>query len=158
MTAYPKPSRRRKSTAARSRDQVNDVRAGVYLRDDHRCVVNGSIVGTRRPCSGPLTIQHATGKGMGGSALFDSPELLRTMCLTHNTDQTSNADFARWCLWFGWSLPRNRVDVQANRYPVRYPDGADYFLDHDYQKHLVSPSAAIAIRTEAHPHLLEEIS
>jgi hypothetical protein len=159
MIGHPKKQpRRRKSLGAKSRRATEDNRPGVYFRDGRRCVVQGSIVADRWPCSGGLTVQHAIGKGMGGSAQFDSPELLRTMCLNHNVLQTSNAAFARFCLWFGWSLPRHRIDVQADRYPVRYPDGADYFLDNDYQKHLVGDRSAFAIRSEAHPDLAEELS
>jgi hypothetical protein len=159
MTAYPKKKpRKRKSIGAQSRKNVEDNRPGVYFRDGRRCVVHGSIAADRWPCSGGLTVQHAIGKGMGGSAQFDSPELLRTMCLNHNVLQTSNATFARFCLWFGWALPRHAAHIDPDRYPVRYPDGRDYFLDNDYQKHLVAESAATAIRAEAHPHLLEEIS
>lgn len=153
MPAWPKPSKRRKSRAAVSRDQVNEARDGIYMRDGYRCVVDGSLWAMRHPCRYGLTIQHAIGKGIGGSALFDSPILLRTMCLAHNTDQPASAEFARLCLLMGWSLERHRVGVDPHRVPVRYPDGCDYFLDNNFQKHLISRSTAAEIRAELYPEL-----
>lgn len=153
MPAWPKPAPRRKSRAARSRAQVDQVRPGVYMRDDHRCVVAGSPWALEHRCGGGLTIQHATGKGMGGSELFDSPVYLRTMCALHNFDQPASAEFGRLCLLMGWALERNRVGVDPHRVPVRYPDGRDYFLDNNYQRHLVSASTAADIRLELYPEL-----
>jgi hypothetical protein len=159
MPAWPKPSQRglpkRKTIGQQSRDQVEENRPGVYTRDERRCIVTGSIWATLEPCLGALTIQHATGKGSGSSALFDSPEYLRTMCTGHNVLQTSNARFARYCRFMGWSLERNRADVDATRVPVRYPDGKDYFLDSAYQKHEISKSTAAEIRGELYGPIVD---
>lgn len=152
MPAWPKPSQRglpkRKTIGQQSKAQVDENRPGVYNRDERRCIVVGSVWAATEPCVGALTIQHATGKGGGSSALFDSPEYLRTMCTGHNVLQTSNARFARYCRFMGWSLERNRVGVDPTRVPVRYPDGLDYFLDSAFQKHEISKRTAAEIRAE----------
>lgn len=158
MPAWPKPSQRRKSTAQRSKEAVDDNRPGVYNRDGRQCIVTGSEWAISDPCIGALTIQHATGKGMGGSALFDSPEMLRTMCTGHNVLQTSDAAFARHCLRMGWSLERNRVDVDPTRVPVRYPDGLDYFLDSAFQRHEISHRTAEEIRNELYGVDIDQVA
>ncbi|CAD5999398.1 hypothetical protein [Agreia sp. COWG] len=159
MPAWPKPSQRglpkRKTIGEQSKAQVDENRPGVYNRDERRCIVTGSMWATFEPCIGALTIQHATGKGAGSSALFDSPEYLRTMCTGHNVLQTSNARFARYCRFMGWSLERNRRGVDPTRVPVRYPDGKDYFLDSAFQKHEISKSTAADIRNEMHGPILD---
>lgn len=136
------------SRGQRSRGAVERVRAGVYERDGHTCVVQGSLPWRRWPCSGILTVQHAVGKGMGGSELFDSPEYLRTMCWHHNTFATMSAEFARACLIYGWTLERNRQDIDPSSVPVRYPDGHDYLLHPDLTREPVSRSWAQDRRIE----------
>lgn len=131
MAPYPKKGRPKASRAARSRYAVNLEREPVYIRDGHQCVVAGSTFAAEWPCSGDLTIQHSIGKGAGGSALYDGPECLRTMCGWHNTLAEINSKFAKACLWFGWSIPRGWTTIDPEVVPVRYPDGADYLLTRD---------------------------
>ena len=121
--AYPKPSAKRRTLGQRSREQVNDIRPMVQMRDDYRCVVAGTEYGKNSPCTPGLTMQHRVGRGAGGSARFDGPAYLICMCQHHNTLETSSADFAAVCLANGWKLPRNAVDVVAELIPVRYWDG-----------------------------------
>lgn len=125
-----------------SRAQVEKIREDIYTRDDHQCICARSAWAIKWPCWGILTIQHAMGKGMGGSALFDGPELLRTMCLGHNNLLESNAPFARAGLLLGWSLKRNRKDITPSDVPVRYPDGHDYRLFGNFGRALVIPADA----------------
>jgi hypothetical protein len=100
------------------------------MRDDYRCVAARSAWASTHPCGGGLTIGHARGRGMGGSAEFDEPAWLRTQCLVHNTLIESNARFRRFAEMEGWAIPRlHRVDPE--RVPVLYPDGLYYQLEHE---------------------------
>lgn len=120
---------RKRGRGVISRSQVDANRRAVFERDSHRCVAAGA-----GPCGGPLTIQHAVARGMGGSAKFDGPEYLRTFCLDHNVRETSSADFSRLCERHGWRVPRlgyPDVDEVITRIPVRYPDGTWWLLDRE---------------------------
>lgn len=116
------------SLGKRSRAQVNKIRDDIFLRDDFQCVCAGSKWALKWPCMGQLSIQHAMGRGMGGSALMDRPELLRTMCVVHNVLLEADADFAGDALLLGWRLERRRGDIDPTDVPVRYWDGRDYRL------------------------------
>jgi hypothetical protein len=159
MNAHPKPSRSRRTLGQQSKRQVEDNRDGIYLRDGHQCVVAGSMWARLFPCEGKLTIQHGIGRGMGGSAQFDSPECLRTMCFGHNDLQPKNSAFAKECIWMGWAIERNRRGLDWTLIPVRYPDGRDYQLTPDFQRHLLTVDEAAearalihGIRTIGEPH------
>ena len=96
-------------------------RATVKNRDNNMCVL-AQVDHKFDKCWGPLTIQHTVGRGAGGSKLFDTPDLLVTMCNGHNTLATSNADFARFCT--GRGLVRSRNSSRDPRLvPVEYADG-----------------------------------
>lgn len=96
-------------------------RKAVYARDNHECTL-ARVEHRFSPCYGPLTLQHTVGKGMGGSNLFDTADLLVTMCNGHNTLATSDADFARFCTSRG--LVRSRNSTRDPRLiPVLYWDG-----------------------------------
>jgi len=85
------------------------------------CVLAG-VVNRFAECWGPLTLQHTVNKGMGGSKLFDTPDLLVTMCNGHNTLATINADFEQFCK--ERCLVRSRNSTRDPRVvPVLYPDG-----------------------------------
>lgn len=114
-------------------------RAAVYNRDNNMCVL--AMVDHRfDKCSGPNTLQHTVGRGMGGSHLFDTPDLLVTMCNGHNTLATSNADFARFCT--GRGLVRSRNSSRDPRLvPVEYADG--WFRLEGDQRVWVHPLAAV---------------
>lgn len=129
---HPKPTRRRRTVGQQSAVQVAAVRARIFDRDEHRCLAEHVLV----PCFGSLTIQHAIGRGMGGSALLDRPSLLRTFCLGHNRLETESATFRALCLEFGWSLSRFG-DVKP--VPVRYPGCRWYLLDDDFGRDEVWP-------------------
>lgn len=147
---HPKPTRRRRTIGQQSKSQVEKNREAVYTRDNHECVVAGSLWARLHPCTGSLTLQHGTGKGMGGSAEFDGPQHLRAMCWGHNTLQPMNAAFAAECIWFGWALERNRRGLDVARVPVRYPDGRDYLLTETFQRTPLSCDTADALRAEIH--------
>jgi hypothetical protein len=96
-------------------------RAAVYNRDGHMCVL-AQVEHRFAACWGPLTLQHTVGRGAGGSKLFDTPDLLVTMCNGHNTLATSDAKFARFCM--GRGLVRSRNSTRDPRLvPVQYADG-----------------------------------
>ena len=96
-------------------------RATVYNRDNNMCVL-AQVDHRFDKCSGPLTLQHTVGRGMGGSHLFDTPDLLVAMCNGHNTLATSDAKFARFCT--GRGLVRSRNSSRDPRLvPVEYADG-----------------------------------
>lgn len=119
------------SIGKRSRSQVARSRPVVFARDGHECVVAGLFEAVRWPCMGSLTVQHRRGKGMGGSALADTPESLLCFCAFHNVLQTADAEFDARCREYGWSVPRWVADQYAmNRIPVKYADGW-FFLDGD---------------------------
>lgn len=102
----------------KSKQQVAKIREAVLRRDGERCVAAG-VFGF---CGGPLTIQHRVGRGMGGSAQYDTMAHLVTMCQTHNELQTASAKFNDICQHRGWSVPRwatEQTDVQL--IPVWYP-------------------------------------
>ena len=147
--AHPKPAKRGKTIGQRSRDQVDALRPALYMRDDYRCCVSGTPVGATSPCEGPVTVQHRVGRGSGGSAQFDGPAFLLTMCLRHNVLETSSADFAAWCRTYGWSIRRNALDLDPTRIPVLYRDGW-YLLDGatcDRQR--IHPSIAAKLMEQA---------
>ena len=147
---YPKPVRRRRTIGQTSKAQVEKNRPGVYQRDDFTCVVANSLWARLNPCNGTLTIQHAIGRGNGGSALYDGAECLRAMCSAHNDLQPANAYFGAECIWFGWSIERNRRNHDPTQIPVRYPDGRDYLLTPDFQKALLSVDEAAELRALIH--------
>jgi len=107
----------------RSHAAVDQWRDTVYNRDVVSCVVAGTSPAEQWSCHGPRTLQHRVGRGMGGSALFDTPAYLLTMCLHHNTIAETDATFASICRTNGWTLPRHRIDVDPILVPVRYFDG-----------------------------------
>lgn len=95
-------------------------RNAVLERDRHTCIVSGMYPPER--CSGPLTMQHTVTRGMGGSKLFDTPDLLVTMCNGHNTLATSSADFQSFAKARGWVRDRNsQHDPRLT--PTLYADG-----------------------------------
>jgi hypothetical protein len=112
------------SLGKKSRAQVDKVRQLIFERDGGDCLA-AHVFGF---CGGGLTIQHRVGRGMGGSAQYDSPSHLITLCATHNELQTASAEFARICQARGWSIPRWAVErIPAKDIPVQYP-GRGWFL------------------------------
>lgn len=117
------------SIGKRSRAQIAKVRQDVFDRDGSCCVVQGSIWGTIQPCGGALTIQHRVGRGMGGSAMFDTPNSLLAMCAVHNALAEASSEFGKYCQRNGLSVPRwVAASSPVSRIPVRYSDGW-YLLD-----------------------------
>ena len=142
---------KRTSIGQRSRDAVNSIREALYLRDDYRCVVAQTDAGYDSPCEGSVSVQHRVGRGAGGSALFDDPSYLITMCIKHNTLAESSADFAETCRRNGWKLPRNRAHVDPVAVPVRYWDGW-YELEagHCFRTRVYGPHAVDRITSFLH--------
>ena len=135
------------SIGKRSKFQVAKSRPIVFERDGGECVIVGSIWETIQPCAGILTVQHRVGRGAGGSALWDEPKHLLTMCVLHNVLAEQSAEFANYCQRNGVSVPRwaaTQFDVQS--IPVRYRDG--WFLLSGGQRFPVSDQTAEAMITE----------
>jgi hypothetical protein len=126
----------------KSKAQVNKLRPGVFERDGNTCIAAG-VFGF---CGGGLTIQHRVGRGMGGSAQYDTPAHLITMCATHNELQTASASFAEICQSRGWSVPRWAVDrVKVSDIPVSYPGRGWYMLHEDGTVQQVTRFEAVPI-------------
>lgn len=112
------------SVGRRSKYQVAKSRPIVFARDQETCVVAGTIWETIQPCMGVLTLQHRVGRGMGGSAKWDAPNCLVTMCVVHNTLIESSYEFRSYCERNGLAIRRavaDRMDISG--IPVRYSDG-----------------------------------
>jgi hypothetical protein len=136
------------SIGKKSKAQVQKVRQIVYDRDDHECVVRGSLWATLEPCGSALSLQHRVGRGQGGSALYDAPAFLTTMCFLHNALAESSAEFAKFCARNGFSLRRSLADQHPiSRVPIRYPDGWQ----------LLSGDGRFAISENTARELMEEI-
>mgnify|MGYP006921413177 CR=1 FL=1 len=124
-----------------SKKQVDKVRRDVFARDGEQCVVAGTNMRLVWPCAGVLTIQHRIGRGMGSSAKYDAPNSLLAFCAFHNQLETSDANFARYCRRYGWSVPRWVADREMmSRVPVYYGD-AWYLLDSFYRFEIPESSA-----------------
>lgn len=106
-------------------------RKAVYKRDHDTCIVAGfpTLLRAFGGCWGGMTVQHLTGRGMGGSSLYDTPEHLVTMCAIHNALAESDSEFARVCRVKGWSRDRN-AKRDPRLQPVNYGDGW-YHLEGD---------------------------
>lgn len=142
-------SRLNMSVGKRSKSQVNKVRAKVFDRDDHTCIVSGSEWAFSHPCFGGLTIQHSCARGMGSSAKYDGMAFLRTMCAGHNALEPANPDFQKACERNGWKVRRWVADNYGpNNIPVLYPDG--WYLLSGETRHQISQRAAEAIWEELH--------
>ncbi|MGU3409156.1 hypothetical protein ACLBWP_03530 [Microbacterium sp. M1A1_1b] len=132
---------RRRSTGDRSRDAVDELRDTVYTRDAVSCVVVDTAAALIWPCHGPRTLQHRISRGMGGSALFDTAAHLIAMCNHHNTIAETDAAFAGVCRANGWTLPRNRSDVNPELIPVLYWDGWHELDDQGFRTRVYGPHA-----------------
>lgn len=126
----------------RSAAQVKKIREQVFERDGNKCLAEG-VFGF---CGGPLTIQHRVGRGMGGSAQYDTPAHLITFCQIHNELQTANATFAQICQSRGWSIPRWAVErVIIEVIPCHYPATGWHLLYEDGSVELVPGMEANAM-------------
>mgnify|MGYP003625481844 FL=1 len=117
------------SIGKKSRSQVEKARRGVYERDGGVCI-SKAVYGV---CDDSVTIQHRVGRGMGGSAKYDTqPGFLLTMCGRHNMLETANADYHKVCQELGWSVPRWVPDQWSiSEVPVFYWDGWHYLVGFD---------------------------
>lgn len=131
-----------------SAKNVKSVRQAVYDRDNNECVVYQTEWSLKSPCAGILTIQHAVGRGMGGSKKWDRPEYLRTMCAHHNTLQTADADFDNYCKKVaGWAIPRWAAETfPVGRIPVLYKDG--YYLLFGEERSRINSEVALDLLQE----------
>lgn len=136
------------SIGKKSRSQVSKLRPLIYERDEHTCVAAGSLWSMLFPCAGQLEIQHRVKKGSGGSALYDGPEYLVTMCHLHNSmDGGGSAEFRQACLRNGWSVLRWLADsTPMSRIPIRYKDR--WYLLSGLRRHAISEATAIDMMTE----------
>lgn len=129
---YPKPTRKRRSIGRQSALNVDRIRERIFERDEDLCVAYG------HGCFGSLTVQHAIGRGMGGSAALDRPSLLRTMCSGHNGLIEQSSAFREIAEAAGWSLSRFG-DVDPLAEPVRYPGQRWFLLNDDFGRTEVWP-------------------
>jgi hypothetical protein len=130
---YPKPSRRRKSIGRQSAANVDRIRERIFERDEGTCVAGPAS------CVGGLTVQHAIGRGMGGSAALDHPSLLRTMCSGHNGLIEQSAEFRVVAEINGWAIRRFAASVDVLAVPVRYPGARWFLLDDDFGREEIYP-------------------
>jgi hypothetical protein len=111
------------SVGKRSAAEVNRNRKRIYSRDG-QCVVQGTDVSFKFPCSGEITIQHRVTRGMGSSNLFDEPNGLIAFCYEHNTLEPRSSEFRAICEKYGWSVKRGYATrVGLSFIPVMYDDG-----------------------------------
>ena len=132
------------SVGRRSKYQVAKSRPIVFERDQEQCIVAGTIWETIQPCMGVLTLQHRVGRGMGGSAKWDAPNCLVTMCIIHNGLIESSYEFRNYCERNGLAIRRavaDRMDVAS--IPVRYSDG--WFLLSGDSRYPISENTAEAV-------------
>lgn len=125
-------------------------RDAVFARDVVSCVAAGVPEAAAWPCWGIRTLQHRVGRGAGGSALFDTPAYLLTMCAHHNGIAEADADFAAVCRESGWTLPRLRVAVDPVLIPVRYFDGWHDLDNHGFRTPVWGPHAVDRINAFWH--------
>lgn len=112
------------SVGRRSKYQIAKSRPIVFQRDQETCIVAGTIWETIQPCMGVLTLQHRVGRGIGGSAKWDSPNCLLLMCVQHNSLVESSREFRLFCERNGFSILRRVADrTDVSRIPVRYSFG-----------------------------------
>lgn len=124
------------SIGKKSRKQVEQIRQQVYERDDHQCVVRGSLWAMLVPCGGSLTIQHRVTRGMGSSAKYDALPFLLTMCSIHNGLEPASSEFRQFCERQGYSIPRWVVGQKPiGRVPVKYED--NWYLLSTTGKHAI---------------------
>jgi hypothetical protein len=134
------------SIGKKSKAQVEKSRPIVYARDGKRCVVRGSVWASS--CGGSMTLQHRVGRGSGGSALYDAPPFLVTMCAVHNGMAEIVPEFKEFCRVHGWALRRGYAEQHPiSRVPIRYPDGWQ----------LLSGEGRFAISETTARELMEEI-
>jgi hypothetical protein len=130
------------SVGKRSKRQLDKVRQLVFDRDGNNCLAAGQY----GFCGGGLTLQHRVGRGMGGSAQYDTPAHLITFCAIHNELQTASATFATLCQSRGWSIPRWAVErVAITVIPVHYPLAGWHLLFEDGTLELVPAMEANAM-------------
>ncbi len=135
------------SIGKRSKYQVAKSRPIVFERDQETCIVAGSIWETIQPCMGVLTLQHRVGRGMGGSAKWDAPNCLVTMCVVHNGLIESSREFRLYCERNGLSVLRRVADrVDVSSIPVRYSDG--WHLLSGGQRFPISEATAEAVMAD----------
>lgn len=110
-----------------SKANLNKSRPIVMERDNHTCIVQGTIWSMLVKCGGPATIQHRVNRGMGSSGKYDAPNYLLVMCSVHNQLAEASDEFAKFCERNGYKVRRHIVEsTPINRIPVRY--GLDWFL------------------------------
>jgi hypothetical protein len=136
------------SIGKRSRKQVAENRDAIFERDNGTCVVANTIWSRLTPCGGGLTIQHRVARGMGGSAKYDEPPYLLTMCAIHNALEPASSEFRKFCERHGYSVPRwvlNRYAI--TRVPVKY----------DYDWYLLGGTDRFKIPERVAVEILDEI-
>lgn len=131
----------------KSRKQVEAIRQTVYERDNHECVVRGSLWAMLHPCGGSLTIQHRVTRGMGGSAQYDDAPFLLAMCSIHNGLEPASAEFRAFCERQGYSIPRWAAEqTPISRIPVKYEDS--WYLLSTAGKHRIPEPVAVELMVD----------
>lgn len=105
-----------------SRKTIDAARRLVRERDGDRCTMCGiNLTGQR------ASVHHRTPKGMGGSALLESPANLVTLCGSGTTGCHSKAHAnPEWSRNHGWIVSRSFDPAEI---PVDMWDGWHYLSD-----------------------------
>jgi 5-methylcytosine-specific restriction endonuclease McrA len=87
-----------------SRKDVEAARTLVHQRDQHRCLMCGNHI-----IDGDGAVHHRVAKGMGGSALLESPANLVTLCGRGNVDLCHGKVHGNphWARNHGWIVTRS---------------------------------------------------
>jgi hypothetical protein len=103
-----------------SRRQIKDARRIVAARDMDRCQMCGL-----RLFNQWRSVHHRKPKGMGGSALLESPANLVTLCGAGNADGCHGKAHSNpeWARNHGWIVPRALEPLEV---PVDMHDGWFY--------------------------------
>jgi len=135
------------SVGKKSRASVARNRVKVFARDGFECVMAGSFWAVMQSCGGGATVQHRVGRGMGGSAKWDEPPYLVSMCYHHNALIESSAEFRNYCERNGISIRRAYMDRwRIEQIPIRYNDG--WFLLSADRRVPITERLAIAVFEE----------
>lgn len=100
-----------------SRAVVDASRSVVHERDQGRCCMCGTYI-----ADGNGAVHHRTPKGMGGSALLESPANLVTLCGRGNADLCHGKVHGnpQWARNHGWTVSRS---LDPTEVPVDMHDG-----------------------------------
>lgn len=106
-----------------TRKEIDAARVVVAERDQDYCQMCGTRLWNQW-----RSVHHRTPKGMGGSALLESPANLVTLCGLGNADGCHGKAHSNphWARNHGWIVPRSLNPLEV---PVDMHDGWFYLLE-----------------------------